>query len=71
MKTRTTMGIAGLVGISLILAACASSSPGTADETVAGEPSTSAECAAYAEYGTFDGATVTMYSGIVAPDDQP
>lgn len=72
MKTRTTVGIAGLVGISLILAACASSSPGTAEpadeETT---PSVSAECAAYAEYGTFDGATVTMYSGIVAPDDQP
>lgn len=70
MNTRLT-GAAAVVGTCALLVSCSGSPSG--DETVGGAPSTAAvdaSCADYAQYGTFDGATVTIYSGIVAPQDQ-
>lgn len=55
----------------------ASESGGAGQSVVASESggsegsSASDDCAAYEEYGTFDGATVTLYSAIVAPEDEP
>jgi alpha-glucoside transport system substrate-binding protein len=54
----------GLVGASLLLAACGGSSGG-------GSKTTSADCAPYKSYGKHDGKTVSIYTGIVSPEDTP
>jgi alpha-glucoside transport system substrate-binding protein len=55
----------GLVGASLLLAACGG---GSGD---GGGSSSSADCAAYKQYGKHEGKTVSIYTGIVSPEDQP
>ncbi len=48
----------------------ASSEPSTPATTPA-QSGTAGDCAAYAAYGNFPATTVSMYSGIVAPQDEP
>ncbi len=67
-KTRRVAALAGIAVVSLTAAAC-----GGSDDTTAGGSSSSggADCAAYSSYGDLKGKTVTIYTSIVAPEDQP
>lgn len=65
--------IAGGLGVALALSACGSSSSGTSTGAGGGS-STNADCAAFSSYSSFGdlkGKTVTIYTGIVAPEDKP
>jgi alpha-glucoside transport system substrate-binding protein len=59
----------GAVGLSLTLAACGGGSDST--NTGASGDSASADCADYKQYGDLKGKTVTVYTGIVTPEDTP
>ncbi len=63
------VGAIGLLGMSLVLAACGNNA---SDDTAkpGGSTGTDGACASYESYGTFDGKTVSLYSGIVAPQDE-
>ncbi|MFT4284984.1 MAG: ABC transporter substrate-binding protein [Protaetiibacter sp.] len=61
MRTRTFAAVAGIVAVTIGMAGCSSAGDGG--------PVDAGDCSAYAGYGTFDDATVTMYSAIVAPQD--
>jgi alpha-glucoside transport system substrate-binding protein len=67
ITSRRSAATVGLVGASLLLAACGGSSGGGAGSA----SSSSKACAAYKTYGKFDGKTVSIYTGIVTPEDQP
>jgi alpha-glucoside transport system substrate-binding protein len=43
----------------------------TTAAAISGAAATAGGCSSYAKYGTFKGKTVSMYSAIVAPQDQP
>ena len=59
------------MGLALVLAAC-SGSGGTTPTTGGTAAGTgSAECADYAKYGDLTGKTITIYAGIVTPEDTP
>ena len=54
--------------VALTLAACSGGDePGGEDTGTGGD----ADCAAYEEYGDLSGTTVSVYTSIVAPEDQP
>jgi len=68
--SRPSAAISGALGLSLALAACGGGS--STDTPVAGgAPSASSECAEYEQYGDLAGKTVTIYTGIVTPEDTP
>ena len=70
-RRRAVAAASGLVGLSLALTACGD---GGGSDTAGGEGgggSTDAECAAFEEYGDLSGKTVSVYTSIVAPEDQP
>jgi alpha-glucoside transport system substrate-binding protein len=58
--------VIGVVGASLLLAAC-----GGSDSGGSSGGSSAADCAAYKPYGKHDGKTVTIQTSIVAPEDTP
>jgi len=60
--------LVGAVGLSLTLAACGG---GSDSSDTAGGDGGSSDCAAYKQYGDLKGKTVSIYAGIVAPEDQP
>ncbi len=57
---------AGGLALALVLTACSSGGGGGTTATTSGN----ADCAAYSQYGDLSGKTVTVYAGIVAPEDQ-
>jgi alpha-glucoside transport system substrate-binding protein len=69
-RHRSSAVIAGGLGVALALAACSSGGDSGGDETASGG-STTTDCADYDAYGDLSGKTVTVYSGIVAPEDEP
>jgi alpha-glucoside transport system substrate-binding protein len=67
MAPRKTIALAGTIGLSLALAACG----GSGSTDAGGSKSSSTDCAAYSQYGNLKGKTVSIYTSIVAPEDQP
>ena len=68
-RSRWLVAAAGASSIALALSGCSSS-----DETATDGGSSAAagdECAAYAQYGDLSGKTISVYTSIVAPEDQP
>jgi alpha-glucoside transport system substrate-binding protein len=62
---RTTLRAVALAGtFSLALAACGGGDSG-------GDVAADVDCAPYEEYGDLSGETITVYTGIVTPEDQP
>ena len=57
--------------LGLTLAACGGSSSSTAGSSGGSGASASGECAAYSQYGDLKGKTVSVYTSIVTPEDQP
>src|SRR4051812_40847521 len=74
-RTRSLHSVAlvGVLGLTLGVAACGGSSD---NNSSAGGGSTASggagdKCAAYAQYGDLKGKTVTVFTGIVTPEDKP
>ena len=70
--TRTPGALAGVVGLTVLLAACGGGS--TTNEGAGGTASPGAgedACAAYEEFGDLTGKTVSIYTSIVTPEDTP
>lgn len=67
---RRYAAVAGGVGLALALAACSSGST-TGTATSGGTTEVKAGCEAYAPYGDLTGKSVSVYTSIVAPEDQP
>jgi alpha-glucoside transport system substrate-binding protein len=61
--------LVGAVGLSLTLAACGGSS--SSSGTASGGGDSSSDCAAYTQYGNLKGKTISIYTGIVTPEDTP
>jgi alpha-glucoside transport system substrate-binding protein len=71
--TTATTAVAGLAAASVLLTACGGSSSGGGSGG-GGSASGGADCAAYETYKSFgdvNGKTVSIYTGIVTPEDQP
>lgn len=72
LSTRSKLrnvALVGAVGLSLTLAACGGGSDEASDDTGGG--AATGDCAAYTQYGDLKGKTVTVYTGIVTPEDTP
>lgn len=75
LRARVLAPAAALATLALVLAAC-SSGGGTDEPTGDGGTTTGggdvvAGCEDYADYGDLSGKTITVYAGIVAPEDTP
>ncbi|MGH8827972.1 MAG: ABC transporter substrate-binding protein [Jiangellaceae bacterium] len=71
-KSNARRGVAMLsclAGLSLVLAACGGDDDGDDSGAAGGNGDT--ECADFEQYGDLSGTTVTVYSSIVTPEDQP
>lgn len=70
-QRRSAMLISSLVAVSLGVAACGSSEDGNdADPAASGSKST-IDCKPYEAFGDIKGKTVTVYTSITAPEDEP
>jgi len=72
--TRTGTRLVALtasLGMAVTITACSSDNASGGGGRATGTGAASGDCAAYAKYGNFNGKTVSMYSAIVAPQDQP
>lgn len=63
---RRLAAVSGGLGFALVLAACSSSTPSD-NSTAAGDT----DCAAYKVYGDLKGKSISVYTGIVTPEDKP
>lgn len=64
---RQMLILSGALGLSMALAACGGgSTSATGDSSSSGS---SADCAAFSQYGDLKGKTVSIYTGIVTPED--
>ena len=68
---RRYAAVAGGVGLALALAACSSGSTGGSTDTATSGGEVKAGCEAYAQYGDLTGKSVSVYTSIVTPEDQP
>jgi alpha-glucoside transport system substrate-binding protein len=71
-KSNARRGVAMLsclAGLSLVLAACGGDDDGDDSGAAGGNGDT--DCADFEQYGDLSGTTVTVYSSIVTPEDQP
>jgi alpha-glucoside transport system substrate-binding protein len=66
------IAVVGAIGLTLGTAACGSSGNSTATSgSSSSGSSASGECAAYSQYGDLKGKTISLYTGIVTPEDTP
>ncbi|MGC5167965.1 ABC transporter substrate-binding protein [Luteimicrobium sp. DT211] len=74
-RLRARQGVAlaaGAAAIALVIAGCSSDDNGGGGGSGSGTGSAGgSDCADYTHYGDLKGKTVTIYAGIVAPEDQP
>ena len=69
--TRRSLAVAGLLALTLGASACGGSSgTKTADKAGAGSGGSKPGCEAYKQYGDLTGKSVSIYTGIVAPEDK-
>jgi alpha-glucoside transport system substrate-binding protein len=68
-SSRGTGVTAAALGLSLVLAGCGGSN--VAGGGSSGPATSSADCAGFTQYGDLTGTRITIYTSIVAPEDQP
>lgn len=64
---RGVVAVAGVLGLALTLSACSDSG----DEAASPGTSGDVDCTAFEEYGDLSGKTVSVYTSIVTPEDEP
>lgn len=67
-RRRGTALVASVAGLGLLITACSGGDTPGDDDTAAGGDT---DCAAFEQYGDLSGTTVSVYTSIVAPEDQP
>ncbi len=70
LRRGTTALLSATLGASLVLAGCGGSNVAGGGGG-SGPAGTAPECAAYTQYGDLSGKRITLYTSIVAPEDQP
>ncbi len=66
--SRRTAVLAGAVSVALLAGACGGGGSGSGSST-AGAGASSGDCSGYAQYGDLSGKTISVYAGIVTPED--
>ncbi|WP_430785924.1 ABC transporter substrate-binding protein [Actinoplanes sp. G11-F43] len=71
-SSRSRVAVAGALSVGLVfgLSACGDSSD-TDSESTGGSSAAAIDCAPYTAFGDIKGKTVTIYTGIVTPEDAP
>jgi alpha-glucoside transport system substrate-binding protein len=67
LRHRRLAALAGIAAVSLTAAACGGGDDSSSGGTAAG----GSDCADYEQYGDLSGKTVSVYTSIVTPEDQP
>ena len=71
-RGRRSTALAGSLGVALVLAGCgANETDGGGGGGSAGGSDQSIDCAPYEEFGDLEGETVSVYTSITDPEDQP
>ncbi len=70
-RGRTPALLSAALGVSLVLAGCGGSNVAGGGGGGGGTASGGADCEAYSQYGDLSGTQVSLYTSIVAPEDQP
>lgn len=70
-QRRTALAFASIVAVSLSVAACGSSDDGGDTDAGATDAKSSIDCAPYKAFGDLTGKTVSVYTSITAPEDEP
>jgi alpha-glucoside transport system substrate-binding protein len=70
-RGRRTTALASGVGVALLLAGCGASETGGGGGGSAAGSDLKIDCAPYEEFGDLEGETVSVYTSIVDPEDQP
>jgi alpha-glucoside transport system substrate-binding protein len=68
-KHTSATAVVGLAAVGLLLAACGSSGSSSSASAGAGGGSSDPACAPYKAFGDISGKTISVYTGIVAPED--
>ena len=66
-RPRQMIALSGVLGASFLLAACGGGGTGAATGDESGAADT--DCAAFSAYGDLSGKTISVYTGIVTPED--
>jgi alpha-glucoside transport system substrate-binding protein len=70
VRRRGSATIVGALGVTMALAACGvGGSTSTSSGSTGGSVNNDPACAAYQTYGTFSGKSVSVFTGILAPED--
>src|SRR4051812_47855600 len=69
-KHKSATAVVGFAAAGLLLAACGSSSSSSSAGGGSGSGSANPACAPYTAFGNLQGKQVSIYTGIVAPEDQ-
>ncbi len=70
-KSRRSVAAAGLLTVALGASACGGGSSSTATGGSSAGTGSGGDCAAFDQYGDLSGKTVSIYTGIVTPEDKP
>ncbi len=70
-RGRRSTALAGGLGVALVLAGCGASQTSGGGEGTANASDLEIDCAPYEEFGDLEGQTVSVYTSIVDPEDQP
>ncbi|MGJ7439641.1 ABC transporter substrate-binding protein [Aquipuribacter sp. MA13-6] len=76
LNRRVAVAASAGIGVTLLLAACGadaieSGGDASGDPDAGVDTATEIDCAPYEEFGEIDGTTVSLYTSILAPEDQP
>lgn len=69
--TRFRIALAGTVSVGLVLGAAACGDGGDSDSGTDTPSAAAIDCAQFSSFGDLKGKTVTVYTGIVTPEDKP
>jgi len=70
-RSRSAGALGGALGLALVLGACGGGDEGGGGGGGGGNAAGGADCAAFESYGDLSGKTVTIYTSITAPEDEP
>ena len=70
-RGRRSTALAGGLGVALLLAGCGASETNGGGEGDTAASDLTIDCAPYKEFGDLKGETVSIYTSIVDPEDQP
>jgi alpha-glucoside transport system substrate-binding protein len=70
-RRHPAVAVAGGLGLLLALAACGDDGGGDTGDSGSAEDGSDVDCSAFEQYGDLKGKTISVYTSIVTPEDQP